>query len=272
MLNILFFGDVVGSVGRQALAKVLPGWKKTYAADLVIANGENIAHGKGVSRQTLQELLGSGVDIVTSGNHIWSFKEVFEIFQDETVPLLRPANYSSRLPGKGMRVLNVGTRRVLVVNLMGQVAMHAALNSPFEKADEILELYGLPGSSGGETMHAIVVDWHAEATSEKMAMGRYLDGRVSAVLGTHTHVPTADEMLLPKGTAYQSDVGMVGSRNSIIGVRIEPNLKRFLLQTPVKLEVEESSPVDVNAALVSVDPKTGLASSIRRLRETVEIA
>ncbi len=272
MLNILFFGDVVGSAGRQAVAKVLPDWKKTYAADLVIANGENIAHGKGVSRDTLQELLSSGVDVVTSGNHIWSFKEAFEILADQTIPLLRPANYSAKLPGKGMRIVNVGTRRVLVVNLMGQVDMHVALNSPFEKVDEILEEYGLPGSSGGEVVHAIVVDWHAEATSEKMAMGWYLDGRVSAVLGTHTHVPTADETILPKGTAYQSDVGMAGSRNSILGVGVESNLKRFLLQTPIKLVVEESSPVDVHATLVTVDPKTGLALAIKRLRETVEIA
>lgn len=272
MLNILFFGDIVGSAGRKAVAKILPEWKKTYEADLIIANGENIAHGKGVSKETLQKLFESGVEVVTSGNHIWSFKEAFEILKDQAIPLLRPANYSARLPGRGACVVNVGTRRVLIVNLMGQVAMHVALNSPFEKIDEILEEYGLPDASSTESVHAIIVDWHAEATSEKLAMGWYLDGRVSAVLGTHTHVPTADELILPKGTAYQSDVGMAGSRNSIIGVRVEPNLKRFLLQTSVKLEVEESSPVDVNAALVTIDPKTGLATGIKRLRETVEIS
>lgn len=270
-MNILFFGDIVGRAGREALAKILPSWREKYAADLTIANGENIAHGKGVTRDTLKEVLGAGIDVVTSGNHIWSAKEAFEILADNTIPLLRPANYSSRLPGKGTRVVNAGSRRVLVINLIGQTAMHHHVNSPFEKADEILEAYTLPGEGGVEEVHAIVVDWHSELTSEKCAMGWYLDGRVSAVLGTHTHVPTADERLLPKGTAYQSDVGMAGSRDSILGVEVEPNLKRFLLQTPIKLAVAERSPVAVHATLVSVDPKNGHATEIRRLMEVVEI-
>lgn len=271
MLNVLFFGDIMGSAGRAALAKILPGWKQRYEAQLTVANGENIAHGKGVSRETLAEVFRAGVDVVTSGNHVWSFKEAWELLGDASLPLLRPANYSMRLPGTGARVFNAGSRRVLVINLMGQVAMHQTLNSPFEKADEILKEYSLPGGDGAETVHAIVVDWHAETTSEKCAMGWYLDGRVSAVLGTHTHVPTADEHILPKGTAFQSDVGMAGSQHSIIGVEVEPNLKRFLLQVPQKLPVEEGSPAEVNAVLVTVNPETGLAAEIKRLREIVDI-
>ena len=271
MLNILFFGDVVGSAGRAALAKVMPKWKKTYAVDLVVANGENIAHGKGVSGETLKGLLHSGVDVVTTGNHVWDFKEVHDLLRDETLPLLRPGNYSARLPGKGVRIVNVGTRRVLIANLMGQIAMHQTLNSPFEWVDALLEEYGLPQSGSSQIVHGILLDWHAEATSEKLAMGWYLDGKVSAVLGTHTHVPTADSRILPKGTAFQCDVGMTGSQNSILGVEIEPNLRRFTLQIPVKLEVAEHSPVDVNAALVRLDPATGLATEILRLQEVVEI-
>lgn len=271
MLNILFIGDIVGKAGRQIVTKKLSEWKEAHAVDLTIANGENIAHGKGVSRETLQELFSAGVNVVTSGNHIWDFREAFEIFEDASVPLLRPANYSSKLPGKGICVVNAGTRRVLVVNLMGQVAMHQTLDSPFEKIDDILQDYGLPGAAGAETVHAIIVDWHAEVTSEKLAMGWYLDGKVSAVFGTHTHVPTADERILPGGTARLTDVGMVGSYNSVLGVEIEQNLKRFLLQVPVKLEVAEHSPVEVGAVVVTVDPATGLAKDIRRLREVVEI-
>lgn len=275
MLNILFFGDVVGSAGRTAVARILPEWKRQYGADFIIANGENIAHGKGVTRETLEELLRAGTDAVTSGNHVWSFPETLEILQEGSLPLLRPENYSKKLPGGGVRSFTVGTRRLLLVNLMGQVHMHVTLNSPFEAIDEILEVYALPGDADArstkEVAHAIVVDWHAEATSEKVAMGWHLDGRVSAVLGTHTHVPTADERVLPNGTAFQCDVGMVGARNSILGVEIQSNLKRFRLQVPQKLAVVESSPVDISATLVTIDASTGLATGIQRLHQTVDI-
>ena len=274
-MNILFFGDVVGSAGRAAVARVLPEWKHQYGADFIIANGENIAHGKGITRETLQELLRAGVDAVTSGNHIWSFPEAFEILREDSFPLLRPANYSKKLPGSGARSFTVGTRRLLLINLMGQVHMHMTLNSPFEAVDEILETCALPGDMDArgtkEVAHAIVVDWHAETTSEKMAMGWYLDGRVSAVLGTHTHVPTADERVLPCGTAFQCDVGMVGARNSILGVGVAANLKRFRLQVPQKLAVVETSPVDISAAMLAIDASSGLATDIKRLHKTVDI-
>ena len=271
MLRILFFGDIVGRVGREAITKVLPEWRGAYEPNLIIANGENIAHGKGVSRDTLKEILDAGVEVVTTGNHIWSFPEAHDLLQEASVPLLRPANFTSKLPGKGFRVFDVGVWRVLVVNLMGQAAMHQHLNSPFEKMDEILEEYGLPGDADGKEMvHVIFVDWHAELTSEKLAMGWYLDGRVSAVLGTHTHVPTADERILPKGTALQADAGMVGAHHSILGVEVESNLRRFLLQVPGKIPPEEQFPAEVNGALVTVDTKTGLATDIKRLRKIVE--
>jgi 2',3'-cyclic-nucleotide 2'-phosphodiesterase len=277
MLKILFFGDIVGSLGREAVAKTIPQWKKEHDPDLIIANGENIAHGKGVTLETLNEIFAAGVEVVTSGNHIWNFPEAQEILRDENIPLLRPANFSSKLPGKGQRIINVGTRRVLILNLMGQAAMHQHPDSPFEAADKILDDYTLPSQAqrkeneGKEIVHAIILDWHCELTSEKQAMGWHLDGRVSAVLGSHTHVPTADERILPKGTAYISDAGMVGARNSILGVEVEPNLRRFVTQLPSKLAVEERSPADVNAVLVSIDPATGRASDIKRLHQIVEI-
>ena len=271
MLNILLIGDIVGSSGRAAVAKVLPSWKAAHNVHFVIANAENVAHGKGVTRETLDEVFACGVDAATSGNHIWAFPEAHDILRDKTVPLLRPGNFSDKLPGKGYRVFNAGTRRILVANFMGQAAMHQHLNSPFEAADKMLSDFGLPGSDADESVHAIVIDWHCELTSEKKALGWYLDGRVSAVLGTHTHVPTCDERILPKGTAYQSDVGMAGSLNSILGVEVEENLKRFTLQITSRLPVAERSPAEVSATLVAVNPSTGLAERVERLHEIVDI-
>jgi len=262
-MKILFFGDIVGKPGRKALKKILPSWQKKYQPDLIIANGENIAHGKGITEKSLKELLDIGIDIVTSGDHIWDRKDVFQLFNDPEIPLLRPANYPPQDPGKGYYLKEIRTKKVLVINLIGRVFMHEQYDDPFRKADEILEEYG-------EETNIIIVDWHAEATAEKVCLGWYLDGRVSAVLGTHTHVPTADHRILPQGTAYISDVGMVGARNSSLGIDKEIALKRFLTQISFPLEVAKAEEIEVNAVLIETNQQDQV-TQIKRIQELIHL-
>ncbi|MDZ7378800.1 MAG: TIGR00282 family metallophosphoesterase [candidate division KSB1 bacterium] len=253
-MRVLFIGDVIGKPGRRALQVLLPSLRRELTPDLVIANGENAAGGNGLTLDTAHEILSAGVDVITSGNHIWDQKE-FLPHLDGELPVLRPLNYPPGVPGKGY--LQRG--EVVVVNLQGRTFM-APIDCPFRTADDLLH----------RLTHAriIIVDFHAEATSEKQAMGWYLDGRVSAVLGTHTHVPTADPRILPKGTAFVTDVGMCGPYNSIIGVEVQDVLERFLLQTPKRFTVA-SGPAVLNAVLVDIDDQSGRALSIVRVdRET----
>lgn len=253
-MRVLFIGDVIGKPGRRALQALLPSLRRELTPDLVIANGENAAGGNGLTLDTAHEILSAGVDVITSGNHIWDQKE-FLPHLDGELPVLRPLNYPPGVPGKGY--LQRG--EVVVVNLQGRTFM-APIDCPFRTADDLLH----------RLTHAriIIVDFHAEATSEKQAMGWYLDGRVSAVLGTHTHVPTADPRILPKGTAFVTDVGMCGPYNSIIGVEVQDILERFLLQTPKRFTVA-SGPAVLNAVLVDIDDQSGRALSIVRVdRET----
>lgn len=266
---------------------MLPVWREKFSPDVVIANIENIAHGKGIGISQINELRGVGVQIFTGGNHSFEGKNSGEILNDETIPITRPANVSSELPGRGVVIYEVKSEQgtsetesaknenvhLLIINLIGQVHMRQSYDSPFHKVDEILEKYK------NETQ-LIVVDWHAEATSEKEIMGWYLDGKVSAVLGTHTHVPTADERILPKGTAYISDIGMVGPHNSIIGVEVAPAIPRFKNQIASALEVEENGPIEINAVLIEISEvdsseaskvvRRGGAVDIKRLREILE--
>lgn len=258
---ILFFGDIIGSPGRKALAKILPSWRKTHAPDAVIANGENLAHGKGVTEKAFREIIAAGVDAVTSGNHIWAHKEAVALLEDPATRLIRPFNFPPGLPGRGFLEFQAGAKKLLLINLIGRVFMHSHYDDPFRAADEILTEYPMDGS------RVIVVDWHADATSEKVALGWYVDGRVSAVLGTHTHVPTADAKILPKGTAFVSDVGMVGPEHSVIGLEREAIVRGFLTQMRVRADVAQG-PVEVNAVLVELSDETGLAKKIIRLRET----
>jgi len=260
-MKILFFGDIVGQPGRKAIGKILPKWKKKYQPDLVIANGENISHGSGITQRTLDEILSYGIDLVTSGDHIWKQKGVSALLNDKKTPLIRPANLSPGLPGQGYRLIKLRTKKILVINLIGRVFMSQQYDDPFRKADEILE-------NEADSADIIIIDWHAEATAEKVCLGWYLDGRVSAVLGTHTHIPTADERILPQGTAYISDIGMVGVRDSSLGRTKEDAIKRYLTQTHVRLEVPEG-PVEVNAVLVEID-KNGKGKKIERIREIVK--
>ena len=249
-------GDVIGKPGRRAVKSLVPSLRRDEGIDMVIANGENTAGGFGLTADTAYELLDSGVDVLTSGNHIWDQKEIIP-FLDEGLPLVRPANYPNA-PGRGSLVHD----DVLVVNLMGRVFM-PPLDCPFRTADEIL------CENEGESLPPIIiVDFHAEATSEKQAMGWYLDGRVSAVVGTHTHVGTVDTRILPKGTAYVSDVGMTGPLDSVIGSEVSVVVDRFLTGMPQRLPVA-SGPVVMNSVLIEVDRETGKALAIERVDRTV---
>jgi 2',3'-cyclic-nucleotide 2'-phosphodiesterase len=255
-VKILCIGDVIGKPGRQALAALLPELRKQHSIDFIVANGENLAGGLGITITTLTELFSTGVDVVTSGNHVWHHREIIDWLEDEHA-LIRPLNYPPAAPGRGYHLL-VG---LLVVNLIGRTFM-AAYDCPFRAMDALLD--DVP-----EGTRVIVVDFHAEATSEKVALGRYLDGRVAAVLGTHTHVGTIDLRVLPRGTAYVSDIGMVGPRDSVIGDDTHAVIQRFLTQIPSRLSVGKG-PVEFNAILVSVDDTTGLAVGIERLQRVVD--
>lgn len=253
---ILVIGDVIGKPGRQVVNQVLPGLRQQYDLDLVIANGENAAGGLGLTSTTAKELLNDGVDVLTSGNHIWAQKEIIP-YLDGELPILRPLNYPPGVPGQGYIV----NSQAMVVNLMGRTFM-SSLDCPFRAMDKLLaELKHKPP--------VIIVDFHAEATSEKVAMGRYLDGRVSAVLGTHTHVGTIDAQLLPLGTAYVTDIGMTGPMDSIIGDDAEEVIQRFLTMLPHRLSVGKGKTV-FNAVLVRVDDDSGKAMAIDRICREVK--
>jgi metallophosphoesterase (TIGR00282 family) len=258
-MRILFLGDVVGKPGRQAIRAVLPRLIDREQLALVIANCENVAGGTGVDPKSARELLDSGVDVLTSGNHVWRRKEIIEFIEHEP-RLIRPANFPPSVPGYGWTVCETadGTP-VAVINLIGRVFMDS-VDCPFRAAETILSEV---------RARVIIVDMHGEATSEKVAMGWFLAGKVSAVLGSHTHVQTADERVLPGGTAYITDVGMCGPTESVIGVKKELVVQRFIDHMPVKYEVA-SGPVIVQGAFVDVDPETGRAESIRRLQHLCE--
>lgn len=237
-MNILFIGDIFGRPGRNTVKKLLPEYRKKYNIDFVVANAENMHHGKGVSEDQVKELLKEGVDFFTSGNHIWKEKNIIPRLDDPKLPLIRPANYPEGAPGRGYQVVDVaGKWKVLVINLMGRVFMQMNLDCPFRTADKILKKYE------NEELDAIFVDFHAETTSEKAALGHYLDGRVTAVIGTHTHVPTFDARILPGGTAFQSDVGFTGPIDSVIGLEKHSIIKNFLTQVPIKHEVADGDTV-----------------------------
>ena len=256
-MNILFIGDIVGKPGRQAVAGLLPKLKREYHLDCVIANGENAAHGAGVTTATVRELLAAGVDVITTGDHVWDQKG-FEQEIDNLPQIVRPANIAPSAPGRGAVVVNVGEKAsVGVVNLLGRVYMPNS-DCPFRAARaEVVKLR--------RQTSIIIVDLHAEATSEKIAMGRYLDGQVSLVVGTHTHVQTADEQVLPKGTAYLSDAGMCGPHDSVLGRDVEAVIQRFVSGMPQRLEVA-SGKVELCGVVVDVDDGTGLARKIDRVR------
>lgn len=257
-MRVLFIGDVVGSPGRRVLKALVPGLRSELELDVVVANGENAAAGRGLSLGTAREMFEAGVDIISSGNHIWAQREIIEEL-DSGRPILRPANYPPGTPGVGIATF----KGLTVLNLQGRIFM-APIDCPFRVADALLtEHEGSP----------ILVDFHAEATSEKQAMGWYLDGRVAAVIGTHTHVPTADARILPRGTAYISDAGMAGARDSVLGFEVSASQRALISQMPTRLPVEEhSSTLIMYGVLIEIDDSTGKAKSIQRVDREFAIA
>jgi len=260
-LNILFIGDIFGRPGRTIVKDRLPGLRKQHAIDLVIANCENAAAGFGITPGLAEELFDLDIDVMTTGNHIWDKREIIEYFQmadgnphSPARRLLRPANFSQGLPGWGVYEGQKNGVAYAVVNLQGRVFMGSS-DDPFRYADRLLEQM---------TAKVVFVDFHAEASSEKVAFGWYLDGRATAVVGTHTHIPTADEYVLPKGTAYITDVGMTGPYDSVIGVKKELVIDRFLSGMPARFEAANND-VRLCAVVVTCDDQTGRASSIERL-------
>ncbi len=260
-MRILFIGDIVGRPGRELVKRGLAAIVDHHSVDVVIANAENAAAGFGITREIGDQLLEWGVDVMTSGNHIWDRKEALDYIGAEP-RLLRPANYPAGVPGNGSYMVRTrGGETLGVINIMGRVFM-LSIDDPF--ASVLREIDAMR-----ERTRTIFVDFHAEATSEKIAMGWHLDGKVSALVGTHTHVQTADDRILPKGTAYLTDVGMTGPHDSIIGVEIAPALGRFLTALPAKLETATGNP-RLHAVIVETDPQTGRAIDIERLSLGVE--
>lgn len=254
-MKLLFIGDIFGHAGRTVVASHLADIRSTNAIDVVIANGENAAAGFGITPAVADELFRYGIDVMTSGNHIWDKRDIYDYFP-RNPRLLRPANYPPGCPGEGIFIHQTRSgARCAVMNLQGRVYM-ASTDCPFRKADELLA--AVPAE-----VKVRFLDFHAEVTSEKVAMGWYLDGRVSAVVGTHTHIPTADTRILPGGTAYQTDCGMTGPYDSIIGVETAPVLRKFLTSMPIKMEPAKGS-VELHSVIVEVDDATGKAVNIRR--------
>ena len=251
-MRILVIGDIIGKPGRRAVTALVPALRRELSLDVVVANGENAAAGRGLTVNTAKEIGAAGVDVITSGNHIWDNADIIP-YLDTEAPVLRPANYPDTTPGRGL----VRFGALTVINLQGRTFM-SDIDDPFRAADRLLA--SVPAGS------PVLVDMHAEATSEKVAMGWYLDGRVSAVIGTHRHVPTADQRLLPRGTAFVCDVGMCGPRDSIIGVEADAVIRKFLTGMPARFTVAEKSRiVQLNAVMIDIDEATGRARSIERV-------
>ncbi len=256
-MQILTIGDVIGSPGRNALKRLLPGLRKEYNLDMVIVNAENASGGIGVTPDTAQEMLDMEINVLTSGNHIWYHRDILP-YLDSDFPIIRPLNYPPGVPGKGYII----RKNVMVVNLIGRVFFQMDYDCPFRTMDKLLE-------DVKDRPPVIIVDFHAEATSEKMALGKYLDGRVSAVLGTHTHVGTIDAQVSAKGTAYVTDIGMTGPVDSVIGDDPGSVIYRFLNQIPQRLTVGKGRVV-LNGIIVNVDEKSGKAAAINRIQREID--
>ena len=257
-MRILFFGDIVGKPGRLVLRKRLPSLREEHQADLVIANGENASGGIGLSGDTMRELFGAGIDILTSGNHIWKHKEMYNLLNNEP-RLIRPANYPQGAPGNGLVIHELPDgRKIAVMNLLGRTFMDD-IDCPFSKADTLLA--AIP-----EGVTVRIIDFHAEATSEKKALSFYVDGKVSAVIGTHTHVQTADAMILPKGTGYITDAGMCGVEESCLGMDPKVIIDRFMTGLPQRFKIAKGT-AHINGLFMDVNEETGLCDDIRLIRE-----
>lgn len=255
-MRILFLGDICGSPGREMVVEYLPRLKRKFQPSVIVANGENAANGRGITEKITKELYGAGVHAITLGNHTWDNKEIFD-FIDQDSRLIRPANFPKGAPGQGITYITVPEGELAVINLQGR-AFLPPLDCPFELADQLVE-------QARKRTKYILVDFHAEATSEKQAMGWYLDGRVTAVVGTHTHVQTGDDRILPGGTGYLTDAGMCGPMDGILGMEREAVIKKFLTQLPVRFEVATGNK-QLNAVLFTADKTTGKTLKVQRIR------
>lgn len=261
-MNIMMIGDICGRPGRQTAAHFIPILKQEYQLDLIIANGENSAGGVGITGKVLEELSNMGIDMITTGNHVWDKKEIFTFIDNEN-SLIRPANYPPQTPGKGYYIKSINHRNIAVINLLGRVFM-PPVDCPFRAITEIL-------AEIKDVCEIIIVDFHAEATSEKSALGWYLDGKVSCVAGTHTHIQTADERILPQGTAYISDLGMVGPLDSILGVDKEPVIQKFLTGLPSKFTVATDPHALFCGIILKIDDHSNQVNEIIRIQRQVRL-
>lgn len=259
-MNILFIGDIIGRAGRGVIKELLPELKQEYALDFVVANGENLASGFGMTYETYQEMIDVGIDYFTSGNHIWAKKDFLTFLDDKKIKVLRPANYPSGAPGRGVDHFNIKNKDVYLINLLGQVFTEECLNNPFTTINEIIKR--IPKNK------IILVDFHAEATSEKNTLGYYLDGRVTAIVGTHTHVATSDYRILPKGTAYITDIGMTGPLDSSIGIDLKPVTQHFLTGLPFKAEIAKGQNI-FSALLLNIDDSTSKVQDIKYINKII---
>lgn len=258
-MKVLFIGDIVGRPGRKTVKRVLSELKQEHQPDLVIANGENLAHGRGITEENIKEMQDAGVDYFTSGNHVFDNKNVTDKLNDKNFPIIRPANFPPTNPGRGYHIFETAKmQKIAIVNLHGRVFMRHNYDCPFRKLDEVLM------EIKADQPQAIIVDFHAEATSEKVAFGHYADGRVAAVLGTHTHVPTSDGKILKEGTAFISDVGMVGASDSVIGAKKEDIIEGFLNQMPFKYHIPDGD-TEFAAVIIEIDESTGKATQIDQI-------
>ncbi|MGX7131123.1 TIGR00282 family metallophosphoesterase [Enterococcus songbeiensis] len=256
-MRVLFIGDVVGALGRKTITEYVPKLKKKYRPQVTICNGENAASGRGITGKIYKKFLQDGIDVVTMGNHTWDNRDIFE-FIGEAKKMIRPANFPEEVPGMGMVFVKVNQVELAVINLQARTFM-VALDDPFRKIDELLAM-------ARERTSLIFVDFHGETTSEKQAMSWYLDGRVSAVVGTHTHVQTNDARILPQGTAYLTDAGMTGPYDGILGMKREPVIERFLTTLPQRFEVVESGRTILSGCLIDIDERTGKATAIHTIQ------
>lgn len=269
---VLIFGDVVGRIGRKAISRAIADWKKEYAPDFIVANNENLAHGHGISVRTVEELLSAGVDVLTGGDHTIATDLGRDLLADPRYGgrILRPENYlDPHLPGTGVSIRDVGQFRVAMINLQGRLFMKNPVEEPLAAFDRIWSNVSAEGGKGQVTI--VLVDCHGEATSERAGLAWYADGRATAVWGTHTHVPTADECLLPGGTAFQTDVGFTGFADGVIGFTHENAISRLMRNEKGYADIPETGRAVANALLVTADPNTGRATSVKRLQKFIEI-
>lgn len=261
IIKIVAFGDIIGRSGRRALATIIPDIRKEYSPDLIIGNGENLAHNEGTTEKTMNEILSNGIDFITMGDHAFDREpEMKKIFEKGSYPIIRPANFPPGTLGTGIKIIKIKKTKIAIINLLGRVFLRQIVDCPFRCADNLL-------SEIKKQAKIIICDFHAEATSEKKAMGFYLDGKVSLVYGTHTHIPTADEQILPQKTAYLTDIGMIGPKKSIIGANPENSIKHFLTQMPFNYEISQDNNIEVNGIYIEIDIDTGRAITFTRIRK-----